>query len=177
MDQRAVHLDVSRPPNLDGLRTSGATPLRTFMPVPPTPLPHLTSPHSPSARRSNTISLPQQPFTGPTGTSSPTPNLLFSPAPSAPSTKVHYPTILLSGTTPAPSGVPHPLDRHLGPPRVQSLALITTRYRQERLQGTSPLGPAVAWGKSSYSRCGSRRPSSGVPPLWSLPLLTDTYSL
>ena len=43
------------------------------------------------------VSLPQQPSTGPTGTSSLTHNLRSSPAPSAPSTKVRYPTTSLSG--------------------------------------------------------------------------------
>ena len=82
-----------------------------------TPLPLLTYyPHSLSFRRYNTMSLPPQPSIKQTGTSSLTPNLLFSPAPSAPSTKVRYSTTSLSGTTPAPTGTPPPAGLAPRPP-------------------------------------------------------------
>ena len=63
-------------------------------------------------------------------------------------------------------GAPHPLDRYHG-----------ARHRQERLQGTPSVGPAVARGESSDSRRGSSRTPRRLPPMWSLPMLSDTYSM
>ena len=108
-----------------------------------------------------------------------------SPPLASPTSAIHqgtlfdyrYPTTSLSGTTPVQTGAHPPA----GPaPRHPSLPKPGTYHSvasPREAQGTSPVGPPVAWGKSSDSHRGSRRPPRHVPPLRSIPLFTDKHPL